>query len=95
LDGDTCSRVRIVLGGAGTTTIVSDEAEAILAGKTITDTLLQQAGDVIVAAAAPTPDARGSESFKRAMLRSLVVDAGQRALARARGEQVVGGHRYA
>jgi len=95
LDGDTCSRVRIVLGGAGTTTIVSDEAEAILAGKTVTESLLQQAGDVIVAASAPSPDARGTESFKRAMLRSLVVDAGQRALARARGEQVKGGHRYA
>ena len=95
LDGDSCSRARIVLGGAGTTTIVSDEAEAILVGKTVTDTQLQQAGDAIVAAAAPSPDARGTESFKRAMLRTLVVDAGQRALARARGEQVVGGHRYA
>lgn len=95
LDGDTCSRVRIVLGGAGTTTIVSDEAEAILVGKTVTDTQLQQAGDAIVAAAAPSPDARGTESFKRVMLRSLVVEAGQRALARARGEQIKGGHRYA
>ena len=95
LDGDTCSRVRIVLGGAGTTTIVSDEADAVLTGKTITETLLKQAGDAIVAAAQPSPDARGSESFKRKMLRSLVVDAGQRALARAHGEQVKGGHRYA
>jgi carbon-monoxide dehydrogenase medium subunit len=95
LDGERCSRVRIVLGGAGTTTIVSDEAEAILVGTTVTDTQLRQAGEAIVAAAAPSPDARGTESFKRAMLRSLVVDAGQRALARARGEQVKGGHRYA
>jgi hypothetical protein len=95
LDGDTCTRPRIVLGGAGTTTIVSDEAEAILVGKAITETQLQQAGDTIVAAAEPSPDARGTEKFKRAMLRSLVVDAGQRALARARGEQVKGGHRYA
>ena len=95
LDGDTCSRVRIVLGGAGTTTIVSDEAEAILVGKAVTETQLQRAGEAIVAAAAPSPDARGTELFKRAMLRSLVVDAGQRALARARGEKIKGGHRYA
>jgi carbon-monoxide dehydrogenase medium subunit len=95
MEGDSCTRARIVLGGAGTTTIVSDEAEAILVGKTVTETQLQQAGDAIVAAAEPSPDARGSELFKRAMLRSLVVDAGQRALARARGEDVKGGHRYA
>ena len=95
LDGDTCTRVRIVLGGAGTTTIVADEAEAILQGKAVTETLLQQAGDIIVAAAQPSPDARGTELFKRAMLRSLVVDAGQRALARAHGEKIKGGHRYA
>lgn len=95
LDGDTCSRVRIVLGGAATTTVVSDEAEAVLAGKTVNETLLQQAGELIVASSSPSPDARGSEAFKRAMLRSLVVEAGQRALARARGEQIKGGHRYA
>jgi hypothetical protein len=50
---------------------------------------------VVVAESSPPPDARGSEDFKRAMLKSLVVEAGQRALSRANGEQVKGGHRYA
>jgi carbon-monoxide dehydrogenase medium subunit len=95
LDGDNCSQVRLVLGGAGTTTIVSSEAEAVLQGSPVTEEQLKKAGEIIVAASEPPPDARGSEAFKRAMLRSLVVEAGQRALARARGEQVVGGHRYA
>lgn len=95
MDGANCARARIVLGGAGTTPIVSSEADAMLQGKPIDDEALRQAGEAIVAVSAPPPDARGSEAFKRAMLRSLVVEAGRRALARARGEQVKGGHRYA
>lgn len=95
MDGDTCSQARIVLGGAGSTSIRSDEAEAVLAGQAINEDTLGQAADIVVAASEPPPDARGSEAFKRAMLRSLVIDAGQRALARAQGENIKGGHRYA
>jgi CO/xanthine dehydrogenase FAD-binding subunit len=57
--------------------------------------VLEKAASIIVAASSPPSDARGSEAFKRAMLRSLVVEAGMRALVRARGEQLTGGHRYA
>ena len=95
LDGDSCRRSRIVLGGAGATTVVSSEAESVLRGSAISTELLEKAASVIVAASSPPSDARGSESFKRAMLRSLVVEAGTRALVRARGEQLTGGHRYA
>ena len=95
LDGERCRNVRLVLGGAGPAPVASAAAESILGAKRIDRNLLVQAADAIVAESAPSPDARGSEAFKRAMLRSLVVDAGMRALARARGEQVAGGHRYA
>lgn len=95
LDGDNCSEARIVLGGAGSTSIRSAEAEAALQGQAVTEQSLQQAAEIVVAASEPPPDARGSEAFKRAMLKSLVVEAGQRALARARGEEIKGGHRYA
>ncbi len=95
LDGDACSKAQIVLGGAGSTTVVSHEANQLLMGKTINAELLERAADIVVAESEPPPDARGSEAFKRAMLKSLVVEAGQRALARANGEQVKGGHRYA
>jgi len=48
-----------------------------------------------VCAASPAADARGSADFKRAMLRSLVVESAERAITRSHGEQVPGGHRYA
>lgn len=95
LDGKLCAAVQIVLGAAGPTTVVSKEAEEILLGKQITKELLESAAKVIVAASEPPPDARGSEAFKRAMLQKLVVEAGDRALARCRGEKVSGGHYYA
>jgi len=95
MDGDVCRRARIVLGGGGSTTVVSEEAEAALRGTPAKPADLEKAAAIVVAAASPPVDARGSESFKRAMLHSLVLEAGQRALARARGEQPAGGHRYA
>jgi len=95
MDGDTCRRGQIVLGGAGSAPVCSAEADALLSGQTVNQELLAQAAEAVVAASAPPPDSRGSESFKRAMLKSLVVEAGQRALGRANGEKIKGGHRYA
>jgi carbon-monoxide dehydrogenase medium subunit len=95
MEGGNCTGGRIVLGGAGGTTINSAAADQMLSGQAVNDELLSQVADVVVAESSPPPDARGSEDFKRAMLKSLVVEAGQRALARANGEQVKGGHRYA
>jgi aerobic carbon-monoxide dehydrogenase medium subunit len=95
MDGDSCAKARIVLGGAGSTTIVSAEANALLTGKAITAELLGRAAGIVIAESDPPPDARGSEAFKRGMLHALVIEAGQRALARANGEQIKGGHRYA
>jgi carbon-monoxide dehydrogenase medium subunit len=95
LDGDVCSAASLSLGAAGPTAVVSAEACAALIGTQLTQEALANAAEIIVAAAEPPPDARGSEAFKRAMLKSLVVEAGTRALARSRGEQVSGGHRYA
>ncbi|MEH6581836.1 MAG: xanthine dehydrogenase family protein subunit M [Halioglobus sp.] len=95
MQGDTCSAARLALGAAGPTVVVSEEAEASLVGAAVTVEGLEKAADIIIAAAEPPPDARGSVAFKRAMLKTLVVEAGNRALARSRGEQVKGGHRYA
>ncbi|MEE8056496.1 MAG: xanthine dehydrogenase family protein subunit M [Pseudomonadales bacterium] len=93
--GDSCEDIRLVLGSAGSTAITSSEAEAVLRGETLTSENIAKAADIIVAASSPPVDARGSEEFKRAMLRSLVIDAVARAVARSRGEAVTGGHRYA
>lgn len=95
LDGGICTAARIALGAAAPVAVVSDAAEAQLVGKEISRELLESAAETVVAASEPPPDARGSEAFKRAMLRKLVVEAGERAVARCRGENVSGGHHYA
>ncbi len=95
MDGGTCTAVSLVLGCAGPVAVVSPDAEAQLLGKEISRSDLEAAAEIIVAESQPPPDARGSEAFKRAMLKTLVVEAGERALARCRGEEVSGGHRYA
>ena len=95
MDGGTCRQATVVLGGAGSTAIYSTAADTILSGQVINDDSLSRAADAVVSESSPPPDARGSEAFKRAMLKSLVIEAGQRALARANGEQIKEGHRYA
>ncbi|MBT4520052.1 MAG: xanthine dehydrogenase family protein subunit M [Halieaceae bacterium] len=90
-----CTAARLALGAAAPVAVVCRDAEALLLGKEITTELLESAAEAIVAVAEPPPDARGSEAFKRAMLRKLVVEAGQRALGRCRGEDVSGAHHYA
>ena len=94
LAGDVCERASLVLGCAGPTAVTSAEAEARLQGQAIGREDLEAAADIIVAASEPPPDARGSEAFKRAVLKTLVVKAGERALARCRGETVKGGNVY-
>lgn len=95
MDGERCADIRLALGSAGATSVTSAEAENLLRGQPLTAENLGAAADIIVAAAKPPADARGSEAFKRAMLRTLVVESAQRALARSRGEQIKGEHRYA
>lgn len=95
MNGDTCENIRLALGAAGSKAIVSEEAENVLRGQSLTRENLEKAAEIIVAASKPPADARGSEAFKRAMLLSLVVEAAERALARSKGEEITGGHRYA
>ncbi len=95
LDGDKVAAIKIALGASGTKAVTSEEACKLLKGKPLSEESLVKAADIIVAGANPPPDARGSEEFKRAMLRKLVVETAQRAAARARGEAVKGGHIYA
>ena len=95
MDGQTCTSASIVLGAAGPMAVLCAAAEQALVGREVTETSLGEAAELIVAASDPPADARGSAAFKRAMLKTLVLEAGRRSLARSRGEQVKGGHRYA
>ena len=93
VDGNVCRNVRLALGAAGPRPVTSDEAESLLKGKTLTPELLKQAGEAIVEAADPPADSRGSVDFKRAILRSLFLQAAHRAIKRA-GGQIMGKHEY-
>ncbi len=95
IEANTCTAARIALGSAAPVAVVSEEAEAQLIGKEISTELLELAAKTIVTGTEPPPDARGTAPFKRAMLQKLVVEAGERALARCQGEIISGGHRYA
>ena len=58
------------------------------------DSLLEKAADTLVAQSNPPGDVRGSTEFKRNILKGLFVQAAERALSRAKGEQIVGSHNY-
>jgi carbon-monoxide dehydrogenase medium subunit len=75
--------VRIVLGCVGPTPVRARKAEALLAGKNITAESAEQAGVLAAQECNPSSDLRGSEKYKRGIVRTLV----KRALVQAR-EQV-------
>lgn len=95
MNGDKCEKASIALGAAGSKPVTSRDAEALLEGQVPGRDLLEKVAAAIVEVSAPPADARGSEDFKRAMLRSVLVDAAERAIARQKGQTVKGGHRYA
>lgn len=70
-DGTTDS-ARIVLGCVGATPVRARKAESLLTGKKITLELAQEAGTSAAQECTPTGDLRGSETYKRAIVKTLV-----------------------
>ena len=81
---ETCSDVRIALGGVATAPMRAKNAEDILKGKKITDALLAEAGQVASEEASPTTDVQASEEYRRDLVKVLVKRVGNEALARAK-----------
>ena len=95
LDKDgNCADISIALGSAGPLPVTSTEAESILKGNKLTNELLTQAAEKIVAESSPPADARGSSDFKRDILKSLFMKAAATAVNRAGGSQIDGSHDY-
>jgi carbon-monoxide dehydrogenase medium subunit len=63
---------RIVLGCVGATPVRARKAESLLTGKEITSELAAEAGSIAAQECTPTSDLRGSEQYKRAIVRTLV-----------------------
>jgi aerobic carbon-monoxide dehydrogenase medium subunit len=74
---------RIVLGCVGATPVRARKAEALITGKKLTPELAEEAGAVASRESSPTSDLRGSEEYKRAIVRTLVKRAAVRAYERA------------
>jgi len=81
--GETIQTAHIVLGCVGATPVRARNAEELVTGKQITPDLAQEAGSVASQECSPTSDLRGSEQYKRAIVRTLVKRAAGKAYERA------------
>jgi carbon-monoxide dehydrogenase medium subunit len=63
----------ITLGAVAPTIVHATEAEAFLAGKELTDKCIDRAAELAAGAARPIDDIRGSASYRKAMVRVLVM----------------------
>lgn len=82
IDG-ICEDIRIGLNSVASTIIHAKQTEAVLRGKAISDTLLNQAGETAVTEVDPTDDNRGSAEYKRELVKVLVRRAVDEATTRA------------
>ncbi|HYH51792.1 MAG TPA: xanthine dehydrogenase family protein subunit M [Acidimicrobiia bacterium] len=81
-DGDRCTAARIALGGVDSRPVRAVEAEAILAGKVIDETVAAEAARAATANISPPSDIHGSAAYRRKVAAVLV----QRAILRAGSE---------
>jgi carbon-monoxide dehydrogenase medium subunit len=77
-----CEDVRLGLNSVASTIVHAKNAEAVIRGKTITDELLREMGEVAASECDPTDDNRGSAEYKRELVKILVARAAQDALRR-------------
>jgi carbon-monoxide dehydrogenase medium subunit len=78
-----CEDIRIGLNSVASTIVHARKAEDILRGKPITDSALDEVGEVAASECDPTDDNRGSAEYKRDMVKVLVRRAVKEALQRA------------
>jgi aerobic carbon-monoxide dehydrogenase medium subunit len=83
LDKEAVQIARIVLGCVGPTPVRAIRAEALFAGKKITPELIEESAAVAAQECSPTDDLRGSEGYKRTVVRTLVKRAARTAYERA------------
>jgi carbon-monoxide dehydrogenase medium subunit len=81
--GDACKTARIVLGCVGPTPVRAKKAEAFMTGKALALELLEEIGASASQECSPMADLRGSEQYKRAVVRTLVKRAAAKAYEKA------------
>ncbi len=88
IDGSTIADAGLALSAVGLTTIHLTRAEELLRGKTPTDELFAQAGEIASADCSPGADGRGPIDYKRHLAGVLTKRALRRATARALKQDV-------
>ncbi len=88
LDSDkkTCADARLVLGCVAPTPLRVPEAEELLKGKEYSESVAEEAAEIASKACSPLADIRGSEEYKRAIVKVLSRKAIQEAFSRANGK---------
>ena len=84
-DDGTCSSVGIALTNVGLTPIHASAAEAALLGKPPSDENIRMAAQLASEAAEPESDYRGSEAYKRSLVKTLTTRGLRKAIDRAKG----------
>jgi carbon-monoxide dehydrogenase medium subunit len=79
-----CESAGIGLTNVGETPIKATEAENALKGKPLNDANIQWAAHLAAKTAEPNGDQRGSEEYKRALVKTLTVRALRKAMERAK-----------
>jgi carbon-monoxide dehydrogenase medium subunit len=81
---DMCQDIRIVLGACAPIPMRAKQAEEVLRGKKVTDSLLREAGQIASQEADPISDIAASEEYRRELVKVLVARVGKEALTRAK-----------
>lgn len=81
---DTLNSVRVALGCVAPTPLRARKAEALLSGQRFSGGIIEQAASAAAEECSPTSDLRGSEKFKRGIVRVLVRRAAESAYEKAR-----------
>jgi carbon-monoxide dehydrogenase medium subunit len=68
---DRCEEARIALGAVAPTPIRVPQAEAILAGKALTEEVIEEAAEQAAEAARPISDMRGSAEYRKEIVKVL------------------------
>jgi carbon-monoxide dehydrogenase medium subunit len=84
LRDELCETARIVLGCVGATPVRARKAETRVTGTPLDAAVAEEAGTIAAQECSPAGDLRGSEEFKRAIVRTLVKRAVRKAYERAR-----------
>ncbi len=84
-ENGSCASIGIGLTAVGPTTIRASEAEDALRGGSLDEDAMRAAAELAAAASDPAADLRGSEEYKRDMVRVLTLRALRRAVERAGG----------